>query len=554
LAQAIAGNMGGQPILILKEGSSESKGREAQHRNIMAAKIIAEAVKSSLGPKGMDKMLVDGMGDVTITNDGATILKEMDVQHPVAKIMVEVAKTTDQEVGDGTTSAAILAGELLTNAENLLEQGVHPTIIIGGYREATEKALKFGQQIAMTVNPTDKEVLRKVGSTSLASKMVSEHKDYLSDLGVQAILHVAEKQGDKYKVELDDVKVEKKPGKSLGETELIKGIVLDKEVVHSGMPRRIDNAKIALLNCALEIEKTEFDAKINIQSPEKLKEFLDAEQDMLKDMADKIAGTGANVVICQKGIDDAAQHYLAKAGILAVRRVKESDMNKLAKATGGHVINAVNALTKGDLGWAKTVEERKIEEDKWTFIEDCKNPKSVTLLIRGGTKKVIEEAERAMHDVLSVVRDVVVNPKIVAGGGAPEIEIASKLKGWAEKLSGREQLAVQEFAKALEAIPTTLAQNAGLDPIDVLVELRSKHQKGMKWTGVDVFGGKVSDMEKLDIYEPFSVKEQIIKSASEAATMILRIDDVIASGKSKMPAGPPPGAGEMPPGMPLGEY
>jgi len=554
LAQAIAGNIEGQPILILKEGSSESKGREAQRRNIMAAKIIAEAVKSSLGPKGMDKMLVDGMGDVAITNDGATILKEMDVQHPVAKIMVEVAKTTDQEVGDGTTSAAILAGELLTNAENLLEQGVHPTIIVGGYREATEKALKFGQQIAMTVSPTDKEVLRKVGSTSLASKMVSEHKDYLSDLGVQAILHVAEKEGDKYKVELDDIKVEKKTGKSLGETELIKGIVLDKEVVHSGMPKKIDNAKIALLNCALEIEKTEFDAKINIQSPEKLKEFLDAEQDMLKDMVDKIAKTGANVVICQKGIDDVVQHYLAKAGILAVRRVKESDMNKLAKATGGNVMNIINALTKGDLGWAKTVEERKIEEDKWTFVEDCKNPKSVTLLIRGGTKKVIEEAERAMHDVLSVVRDVVVNPQIVAGGGAPEIEIASKLKGWAEKLSGREQLAVQEFARALESIPITLAQNAGLDPIDILVELRAKHQKGMKWTGVDVFGGKVSDMEKLNIYEPFSVKEQIIKSASEAATMILRIDDVIASGKSKMPAGPPPGAGGMPPGMPPGEY
>ncbi len=543
--------LAGTPILILKEGTTRSRGREAQHANITAARIIAETVKSSLGPKGMDKMLVDSFGDVTITNDGATILDEIDVQHPAAKMMVEVAKTQDDEVGDGTTTAVVLAGELLTKAEELIDKDVHPTVIVDGYRAASEEALKALEEIAIKVEPSDKEFLKKVAKVAVASKLLSEYKDYIADLTVDAILQVAEKTLEGYKVDIDDVKVEKKAGESLMDTKLVKGVVLDKEVVHPGMPKRIENAKIALLNCPLEIEKTEMDAKINIETPEQMDAFLKEEERMLQEMVEKIAKAGADVVICQKGIDDMAQHFLAKKGILAVRRAKESDMEKLAKATGGKIITNLDDLTPNDLGFAKLVEERKVADDKMTFVEGCKNPKSVTILVRGGAERIVNEAERAIHDALCVVRDVVRDPRVVAGGGAPEAEVARRLRQYAEKLAGKEQLAVLAFAEALESIPMTLAENAGLDPIDIITELRAKHDKGEKWAGVDVFSGKVADMSKLDVYEPLAVKMQVIKSASEAATMILRIDDVIAASKTKEEKGPSKGPEES--GEELGE-
>ena len=533
--------LAGVPVLILKEGSSRSRGREAQHANIMAARIVAEAVKTSLGPKGMDKMLVDSFGDVTITSDGRTILDEMDVQHPAAKMMVEVAKTQDNEVGDGTTTVVVLSGELLGKAEELIEKNVHPTIIIDGYKKAAEKALEALDQIAIKIDPTHKEFLMKVAMTSMASKLVAEHREYLAKLAVDAILQVAEKTEEGYRVDVDDIKVEKKPGESITDTKLIKGIVIDKEVVHPGMPKRVGNAKIALLNCPLEIEKTEFDAKINIDSPEQMEAFLKEEERMLQEMVDKIAAVGANVVICQKGIDDAAQHFLARKRILAVRRVKKSDMEKLSKATGGRIITNLDDMTEADLGYAALVEERKIGDDKMVFIEGCRHPKSVTILIRGGTERIIDEAERSIHDALCVVRDVVEEPKVVAGGGAPEIEVARILKDFAESLPGREQLAVMHFAEALESIPVTLAENAGLDPIDILSELRARHDKGEKWAGVGVHEGEVINTFEANVIEPVSVKKQVIKSATEAATMILKIDDVIAAAKMKppkMPKGP----------------
>ena len=536
--------LAGQPILILKEGTGRTRGREAQHTNIMAAKIVAEAVKSSLGPKGMDKMLVDSFGDVTITNDGATILDEMDVQHPAAKIMVEVAKTQDKEVGDGTTTAVVLSGELMSKAEELIEKEVHPTVVIDGYRKAMEKSLEVLDAMAIPVKPNERQMLRKIAMTSMASKLVAENRDYLADLAVDAVLQVAQEEAGKFKVDIDDIKVEKKSGESLMSTKLIQGIVLDKEVVHSGMPKQIENAKIALLDSALELEKTEFDAKINIENPEQMKAFLEEEEHMLMDMVEKIAKTGAKVVICQKGIDDVAQHQLARKGIMAIRRVKASDMEKLAKATGAKLITNIDDISASDLGQAKLVEERKLGDDKWTFIEGCKNPRAVTILVRGGIDRIVDEAERSIHDALMVVKDVVEEPKIVAGGGAPEAETANELRKYAGKLSGREQLAVIGFAEALEAIPTALAENAGLDPIDTLVDLRSRHDKGEKWAGVDVFSGKIHDMGKLDVYEPLSVKNQIIKSASEAAVMILKIDDVIAASKLKEERGPPKGAEE----------
>ncbi|MEM2779615.1 MAG: thermosome subunit beta [Candidatus Bathyarchaeia archaeon] len=534
----------GVPVLILKEGSTRSRGREAQHTNIMAARIIAETVKSSLGPKGMDKMLVDSFGDVTITSDGRTILDEMDVQHPAAKMMVEVAKTQDNEAGDGTTTAVILAGELLAKAEELISKNIHPTIIIDGYKKAMEKSLEVLEKIAIPIDLNSQEYLRKAAMTSMASKLVAEHREYLADLAVKAILQVAEKEGDKYKVDVDDVKVEKKPGESVRDTMLINGIVLDKEVVHSGMPKRVENAKIALLDCPLEIEKTEFDAKINIESPEQMDAFLRQEEAMLKNMVEKLAAVGANVVLCQKGIDDMAQHFLARKGILAVRRIKKSDMEKLAKATGGKIITNLDDVSPADLGHASLVEERKIGEDKMTFVEGCKNPRAVTILIRGATERVVEEAERSVHDALCVVRDIVEEPKVLAGGGAPELEIAKVLKKYAETLPGREQLAVKSFAEALEAIPATLTENAGLDPIDILSELRAKHENGETWAGIEVHSGKVQDMREAGVFEPISVKKQVVKSATEAASMILKIDDVIAAGKAKtppMPKGPPEG-------------
>jgi len=536
--------LAGQPILILKEGTGRTRGREAQHTNIMAAKIVAEAVKSSLGPKGMDKMLVDSFGDVTITNDGATILDEMDVQHPAAKMMVEVAKTQDKEVGDGTTTAVVLSGELLSKAEELIEKEVHPTVVIDGYRKAMEKSLEILDAMAIPVKPNERQMLRKIAMTSMASKLVAENRDYLADLAVDAVLQVAQEEAGKFKVDIDDIKVEKKSGESLMSTKLIQGIALDKEVVHSGMPKQIENAKIALLDSALELEKTEFDAKINIENPEQMKAFLEEEEHMLMNMVENIAKTGAKVVICQKGIDDVAQHQLARKDIMAIRRVKASDMEKLAKATGAKLITNIDDISASDLGQAKLVEERKLGDDKWTFIEGCKNPRAVTILVRGGIDRIVDEAERSIHDALMVVKDVVEEPKIVAGGGAPEAEAANELRKYAGKLSGREQLAVIGFAEALEAIPTALAENAGLDPIDTLVDLRSRHDKGEKWAGVDVFSGKIHDMGKLDVYEPLSVKNQIIKSASEAAVMILKIDDVIAASKLKEERGPPKGAEE----------
>jgi thermosome len=547
---------GGVPVLVLKEGSSRSRGREAQHTNIEAAKIVAETVKSALGPKGMDKMLVDSFGDVTITSDGRTILDEMDIQHPAAKMMVEVAKTQDNEAGDGTTTAVIIAGELLNKAQELIEKSVHPTIIIDGYKKAAEKALEVLEKIAIPVNLESQDQIKKVAITSMASKLVAEHKEYLADIAVKAILAVAEKDGDKYKVDVDDVKVEKKPGESVGDTKLIQGIVLDKDIAHSGMPKRVEKAKIALLDCALEIEKTEFDAKINIESPEQMEAFLKQEEDMLRDMVEKIAKTGANVVLCEKGIDDMAQHFLARKGILAVRRNKKSDMEKLAKATGGKIVTNLDSITSADLGYAALVEERKIGDDKMTFIEGCKHPKAVTILIRGGTQRIVDEAERSLHDALCVVRDVIEEPKIVAGGGAPELEVSRMLKKYAETLPGREQLAVRAFAEAFEAVPTTLTENAGLDPIDILSELRSRHEKGETWAGIEVVAGKVQDMSRAGVFEPLAVKKQIIKSGTEASTMILKIDDVIAAGKMRTPPTPPGGPGGMPgggyPGM--GEY
>ena len=552
----MSSGLAGTPVLILREGASRSRGREAQHANIMAAQIVAESVKSALGPRGMDKMLVDSFGDVTITSDGRTVLDEMDIQHPAAKMMVEVAKTQDDEVGDGTTTSVIIAGELLAKAEMLIDKSVHPTVIIDGYRKAAEKALETLEKIAIKISPTDKKALKKVAMTSMASKLVSGSRDYLGDIATSAVLQVAVKTGDGYKVDIDDIKVEKKAGESLTDTKLINGIVLDKEAVHSGMPKRVENAKIVLIDAALEIEKTEFDAKINIESPEQMDAFLKQEENMIKGMVDKVVSKGANVILCQKGIDDLAQHFLARKNILAVRRVKKSDMEALAKATGAKVVTNLNDLSAKDLGYAQLVEERKIGDTKMTFIEGCKNPLAVTILIRGGTERIVEEAERSLHDALCVVGDVIEEPKILAGGGAPEMELSKVLKEYAESLPGREQLAVMQFAEALEVIPTTLAENAGLDPIDIISELRAQHEKGKTWAGVDVDTGKVGDMEKAGVFEPIVVKKQIIKSCSEAATLILKIDDVIASGKMKTPPMPPGGGGMggmggmgMPPGM-----
>ena len=542
-----ATSKGTMPVILLKEGGTETKGREAQKNNIAAAKIIAEIVHSSLGPRGMDKMLVDSLGDVTITNDGATILKEIDVQHPAAKMLVEISKTTDNEVGDGTTSAVILAGALLSQAESLVDSDVHPTIIVDGYRKAARKAKEYLEEIAETITANDKTILNKIAKTSMQTKLVRKDSDQLADIIVKSVLAVAEKDGESFQVDIDDIKVEKKAGGSIKDSTIIQGIVLDKEIVHGGMPRSISGAKIALINTALEISKTETDAKINISNPQQLKAFLDEEHKMLKTMVDKVIGSGANVVLCQKGLDDMAQHYLAKAGIIAVRRIKESDLTKLAAATGARIVTNLDDLFEKDLGAAEIVEERKIEDDKWVFVEGCKNPKSVTLLLRAGSQRVVDEVERSVHDALMVVKDVILKPQIVAGGGAPETYAATKIRGWAKSLEGREQLAAEKFADALEEIPITLAENAGMDPIDTLTLLRSKQQKGEKWTGIDVMKGKVSNMKSSDIIEPLAVKLQIISAAAEAACMILRIDDVIATQKSA--GGPPGGEGGMPPGM-----
>ena len=517
------------PVLVLKESALQQKGRDAQKNNIAAAKLVAELVRTSLGPRGMDKMLVDSLGDVTITNDGATILKEIDVQHPAAKMMVEIAKAVDNEVGDGTTSSVVFAGALLSKAEELLDKDVHATVIIEGYQAAAEKALLLLSELAKAVDPREKETLLKIAKTSMNSKLISDDSDILSKLVVDSILQVVDKQGESYKVDLDNIKVEKKAGGSIRNTSLIKGIVLDKEVVHSGMPTKIEKAKIALVNSALEIEKTEMSAEIRITDPTQMQMFLEEENRMLKTMVDKIREIGANVLICQKGIDDIAQHYLAKQGILAVRRVKESDMTKLVKATGGRIITNLDDITSKDLGFAEHVEQRKVETDKWVFVEGCKNPHAITLLLRGGSQRVVDEVDRSMHDALMVVKDVIEKPAIVAGGGAPEEFLASSLKDWADHFEGREQLAIKKYAEALEVIPLTIAENAGMDPIDTMITLRAKQSQGRKWTGIDARNTRIADMLLLDIIEPVVVKEQIIKSATEAVCMLLRIDDVIAS-------------------------
>ncbi len=534
---------GGVPVLVLKEGSSRSRGHDAQHTNITAAKIVAESVRSALGPKGMDKMLVDSFGDVTITSDGRTILDEMDVQNPAAKMLVEVAKTQDNEAGDGTTSAVIIAGELLAKAEELIEKDIHPTVIIDGYKLAQEKSLQVLEKIALPIDLKKPDYLKKVAVTSMASKLVAEYKEYLADIVVKAMLTVAEKDNGGYKADVDDVRVEKKTGQSLKDTSLINGIVLDKEIAHSGMPKRVEKPKIALLDTSLEIEKTEYDAKINIETPEQIEAFLKQEETMLKDMVDKISASGANVVICQKGIDDMVQHFLARKGIVAIRRAKKSDLEKLAKATCGTIVTNLEDLSSKDLGEAALVEERKIAEDKMTFIEGCKNPKAVTILIRGSTPRMNAETERSIHDALCVIRDLIQEPCIVAGGSAPELEMSKELKKYAGTLPGREQLAVKAYAEGLEALANTLTENAGLDPIDVLSDLRSRHEKGETWAGIEVLSGKVQDMSKAGVFEPLTVKKQIIKSASEAAMMIIKIDDVIAAAKMKAPPTPPGGGG-----------
>jgi len=541
---------GGVPVLILKEGTNRSTGKEAQRNNITAAKIVAETVRSTLGPRGMDKMLVSTIGDVTITNDGATIMKELDVQHPAAKMLVEVAKTQDNEVGDGTTTAVLLSGELLSESEKLLDQNVHPTVIVDGYKKAAEKAIEILDKISIPIQEKDDETLRQIATTAMYSKGIAAARDLFADIAVKAVRQVAEKGEGGLKADIDLIKVLKKNGKSLSETELVRGIVVDKEFAHAQMPKRVENAKIALVNAKLEIEKTEFDAKININNPDQMHLFLEEEEKMLKEMVEDVAKTGATVLFSEKGIDDLALHYLAKRGIAAVKNVSSGDIEKLSKATGGKVVASVKDLSTESLGAAKIVEEAKIGDDKLVYVRDAKNPKAVTIVIRGGTEHVVDEAERSLHDALSVVRNAMEDGKIVAGGGAPEAEVAKRLREYAVKVGGREQLAIEGFANALEAVPTTLAENAGLDPIDVLVELRSKHEQSgtNPWWGIDVYSGKVKDMRKLNVIEPLRVKQQVIKSASEAAGMILRIDDVIAA-KGMDKGGMGGGKGGMPPGM-----
>lgn len=531
------------PILLLKEGTSETKGDRAQKNNINAAKTIAEIVRSSLGPRGMDKMLVSSIGDITITNDGATILKEIDVEHPAAKMMVEISKATDSEVGDGTTSTVVLAGSLIEKAEELINKQVHPTVVVDGFKKASQKSIDILREIAVKVSPQDRDFLNKIARISMASKMVSANSQHLSSIVVDAALAVSEKiaEDDKFKIDIDNVKVEKKAGGSVQDTQIIHGLVLDKEVVHGGMPKQVHNAKIALVNSALEIEKTEFDAKLNINTPDQMQRFLDEENKMLKSMVDKISKAGANVVLCQKGIDDIAQHYLAKSGIMAVRRIKESDMSKISKATGSRMVTNIEELTANDLGSADLVEERKVETDKWVFVEGCKNPKAVSILVRGGSQRVVDEAERSVHDAMMAVKDVVEYPYAVIGGGASEAIVSHTIREWSNSLSGRAQLAVEKFADGIETIPLVLAQNAGMDPLDTQVQLRAKATTSKPKYGIDVLNAKVADLSAKDVYEPLAVKEQVINAATEAACMILRIDDVIAAGKSNMPSGPSPG-------------
>ncbi len=540
--------LGGQPIIILREGATRNRGQEARNNNFAAASAVAGAVRSTLGPKGMDKMLIDSMGDITITNDGVTIMKEMDIEHPAAKMMVEIAKTQDAEVGDGTTTAVVIAGELLKNAEGLLNQGVHPTVIAEGYRMAASKALVMLDGFSITVKPTDTAMLKKIADTALTGKNAEVSKDRLCDILVKAITFVTDPDG---KVDIGHINVEKKVGGSADDTNLIEGMVIDKERAHPSMPKSVKNARILLLNAALEFKKSEVNAKIDISTPGQVQAFLDEEEHMVHTMVNKVVKSGATVIFCQKGIDDVAQHYLAKAGILAVRRLKKSDIENLARATGANIVNTIDAITPKDLGTAGLVEERKVSGDEMIYVSKCKDPKAVSIIVRGGTEHVVDELERAIHDALMVVSVVVEGKKIVAGGGAPETELSLQLRKYASQEGGRVQLAIEAFAGALEVIPRSLAENAGLDAIDMLVAIRAAHEAGKKNFGLDVYQGKPVDMLKAGVVEPLRVKTQAISSAAEAAVMILRIDDVIASSRSGSPGGgmPPGGMGGMPPGM-----
>jgi archaeal chaperonin len=535
--------LSGQQVLILKEGSGRSRGKDAQRSNISAARIVSEVIRTTLGPRGMDKMLVDSLGDVTVTSDGATVLDEIDVQHPAAKMLVEIAKTQDDEVGDGTTTAVVLAGELLKKAEGLLDQGLHPTIITAGYRKAADYAVKTLNELSVPVKLDDLESLRKIAITAMHGKGLGSGTEHFANIAVDAVTQVMEKRGDVYTADIDNIQLVKKEGKSLLDTALVRGVIIDKEVVHPGMPKRIEKAKIALLDTPMEIEKTEFSAEIKISNPQQMQAFLDEETNLMKEMAEKIKESGANVVLCQKGIDEVAQSFLARFGILAARRIKKSDVEKLSKATGARIITNLDDLKADDLGIAGRVEERKIGDDKMIFIEDCKDPKAVSILIRAGLERLVDEAERALKDALFVLIDVVRKNKIVGGGGAVEMELAKRLQEYATKIGGREQLAVEAFAEAFESIPRTLADNAGLHPIDIMVGLRAAHEGRGLWNGVNVHTGKIVDMMEEGVLEPLKVKEHAVRSASEVASMILRIDDVIAAAK-------PPPAPPGPPGHP----
>jgi thermosome len=533
------------PVIVLKEDTERTRGRDAQRNNIMAAIVIAEAVKSALGPKGMDKMLVDSFGDVTVSNDGATILKEMDVAHPAAKMVIEVAKTVDAEVGDGTTTAAILTGDLLKQAETLLDQKIHPTTIINGYRKAASKALEVIESVAETVDPAAtaeyKKILTDVAKTSMSSKFVSGSRDQLAKLVVDAVLAIAKDLPEGEELDIENIPRQKQVGMSIDKTELVKGLVLDKEIVHAGMPKSLENAKILLLEEALEITKTEFDAKISITDPTGMQSFLKEEERMLKAMVDKIIATGANVVIAQKGIDDVVQHFLAKKGIMAVRRIKKSDVERVHETTGATIVSKVQNITAADLGKAKLVEQRIVGDDKMLFIEGTPKSSVVTLLVRGGTDHIVDEVDRALNDALHVVGDVVKHPQVTYGGGALASEISKQLRDYSSTLEGREQYAVNAFADAVESLPNTLAENAGLDPIDIIVNLRKSHTDGHVFHGININTGKVDDMKKARVVEAAIVNKQIVMSAAEAAQMILKIDDVISSKSSKGAGGAPGG-------------
>ncbi|MFO7837346.1 MAG: thermosome subunit alpha [Candidatus Thorarchaeota archaeon] len=539
--------MSQQPVIVLREDSERRRGRDAQRNNIMAAKVIAESVRSALGPKGMDKMLVDGFGDITVSNDGATILKEMDVSHPAAKMVIEVARTVDDEVGDGTTTAAVLTGELLKQAEDLLDQKIHPTTIISGYRKASQHTIDMIEEFADEIDPEDenyRDILIDVAKTAMSSKFVSTSKDALAEIVVDAVLAISKDKEAGENISIKDIPRQKQEGLQVDRSELINGLVLDKEIVHAGMPKKVEKAKIALLEAPLEVSKTEFDTKISISDPTSMQSFLDEEQNMLKSMVNRIVESGANVVICQKGIDDLAQHFLSKNGILAVRRIKKSDIERLHKATGATIVSQINNLTKEDLGEADLVEQRKIADDKMLFVEGTPKTSAVTIMVRGGTDHIVDEVDRALNDALYVVRDVIMEPKVTYGGGALASEIAQSLRKEASKFEGREQYAVNAFADALEIVPTTLSENAGLDPIDMLVDLRSAHSEGKKHYGVNITTGKIDDMKKARVIESAAVNRQIVMSAAEAAQMLLKIDDVISSKGGDMGAGGAPGADE----------